>query len=483
MRCFLLSKSIHALKPARSRQGRESEAGFTLIEVLISATIVALIAGAVATGLIANAYVSADQRRHSQADQLAQQDQERLKGLSSKQLFGLNQNWSVTLGGTTYNGTSQATFLSSSAASSCSPAGNGAASYYNVISTVTWAANRRAPIKEESIITPPAGGALLTQVKDQLLNPVQGVTVSASGPDFESATTDSLGCTIFGGLPTGTYTVSLGLPAGWVDQDGDPTPTKQADVTGTGTSTPQGGNPLHAALAGTINANFTTVANTGTVANPVYGTITGQRAHSLSWWGSGATFSMSKYQTALPTSAPAALIPASGTLQLFPFALTAPTYYTNNYQVWSGKCRQMQPPSGIDTASVPPGSNQTVTVQEPALDVFVNLSGSRIAPDNVLITFNSTSGAVACSDSWRPPVALNAASNVNGVLSYPGQPFASQTTGSTGSGSGDTGYITVCADVLSSNKVYSATSAPMSNANFTQPTPVTLNLTQTGTRC
>jgi prepilin-type N-terminal cleavage/methylation domain-containing protein len=485
MRRYLLSKSIDAPMRAARRADRDSQAGFTLIEVLVSATIIAFIAAAVATGLIANASVSADQRRHSEADQLAQQDQERLKGLSSKQLFGLNQNWNITVDGTTYNGTSQATFLSSAGASTCSPAGLGAASYYNVVSTVTWGTNHRTPIKEESIITPPAGGALLTQVKDQNQNPVQGIGVSASGPDFESALTDAMGCTIFGGLPTGQYTVALSLPSGWVDPEGDPTPTDTAQVTSTGTAAPDHGNPMHAALAGTLNANFTTVANTGTVSNPVYGTIAGQKAHALSWYGNGAVLSMADSQALVPTTVPAAPIPASPSLQLFPFAFAGPSY-TGNYQVWAGNCRAMEPPRGIDTFNVAPGSSQTVTVQEPALNVSVTLNGTAIKPDNVVMNFTGSASCnettTASTDSWRPPVV---APTANGVLAYPGQPFVTSVAGSSpgASASGQTGSITVCADVLSSNKIYSGSSTPTTNSNFAQPTPVSVVLTQTGVRC
>src|SRR5579884_260681 len=52
--------------------------GFTLIEVLVSALIVTLIAGAVAGGLMANIKATGDQHRRTEAQALAEQDQERL---------------------------------------------------------------------------------------------------------------------------------------------------------------------------------------------------------------------------------------------------------------------------------------------------------------------------------------------------------------------------------------------------------------------
>src|SRR6516164_8762936 len=70
---------------------KDSEAGFTLIELLVSALILVVIGAAVAQSLIETAYVSGDQRRHAQAAEIAQQDQERLRGLSVQQLNTLNQ--------------------------------------------------------------------------------------------------------------------------------------------------------------------------------------------------------------------------------------------------------------------------------------------------------------------------------------------------------------------------------------------------------
>lgn len=447
--------------------------------MLITAVMIALIGAAVAQGMISTARISADQRRHSEAAALAQQDQERMKGMSSKQLYGLNQNWAVTVDGTQYNGNSVATFLSSSGASTCSPAGLGAASYFSVASTVTWASDRRLPVKEESIITPPAGGALLVQVKDQTETPVSGVNVAATGSDYENASTDAIGCAIFGGLPTGPYTVALSTAGNaYVDVDGNPKPTSTAQVSSAGTSAPDIGNPWHMGLAGAITANFSTVAN-NTVASPQYVTLAGQQENSLSWYGAGSSLSMTKYQFNAAASPPD---PTIATDQLFPFAFAGPSY-TANYQVWAGDCLQMRPPAGVDAPTVTPGSSQTVTVQEPALDVFVSRGGSRVAPGDVKLSYSSNS-TPGCTDTWTPPIAGDAVTNVNGVLAYPGQPFANSVkTGSGASASGLDGQITVCADQYVSNKWWSATSAKTSNANFSQPTTINLTLTQTNTQC
>ena len=80
-----------------------SQRGFTLIEVLVSALIMTLIATAVAGALITNTDIIANQNSRSQAETLAEQDQERLKGLSAEQLDNLSQSYTVTVGGATYS--------------------------------------------------------------------------------------------------------------------------------------------------------------------------------------------------------------------------------------------------------------------------------------------------------------------------------------------------------------------------------------------
>ena len=79
------SLPVHKGFGDRTRRRTLSERGFTLIEVMISALLVTLIAGAVAGALIGNTDFSADQHRRSEAQDLAQQDQERLKGLSAEE--------------------------------------------------------------------------------------------------------------------------------------------------------------------------------------------------------------------------------------------------------------------------------------------------------------------------------------------------------------------------------------------------------------
>ncbi len=69
------------------------------------------------------------------------------------------------------------------------------------------------------------------------------------------------------------------------------------------------------------------------------------RPPDFSWFGSGGSLAMANFKTTTASSA----------TNLFPFASLNPTSYTNNYQLWVGKCQQEQPPAGINPATVTPG--------------------------------------------------------------------------------------------------------------------------------
>ncbi len=458
----------------RLRERAADEHGFTLIEVLATTLMVVAISAAMALGLSSIAFHSGDQRRRSQAAEIAQQDQERLRGFSAEQLNALNQTRTVTLDGTPYTVTSTAAFVSSAGASSCT---SGSAAFYRIVSSVNWASNARTPVVAESLATPPAGGTLLVQTVDQTGAPLSGVGVTASGPDYDTGVTGATGCTVLADMTPGNYAVTA-TENGYVDSNGNSSPPGlSSTVTGTGVSLTSV-HPIQLGLAGNISATFTTQATGSTVScPPSTGTCTGQKSDALSWFGNGSSATMSGYASSTLAS-PGTLVPASGTIPLFPFWFTS-TGYTSNYQVWAGKCQQNQPPSGVNKISVNPGSTQTgLAIQEPALNVTVTYSGTRVAPTDVKLTFTSASGN-SCTDTWSVPIASDAATDTNGSLAYPGQPFATTaTTGATASASGLTGTYAVCADYkYSGNNYRKNTVTNIQNNNFSAPNPAAVPIT------
>jgi Tfp pilus assembly protein PilV len=463
MRRFLLWKSTRTTRRVRLPLLR-AEDGFTMIELLVSSLILVFIGAAVAEALIATAFFSSDQRRRSQASQLAQQDQERLRGLSVAQLNSLNTvaPRTVTVGGTAYTITSSSRFLNNTGGPSCIP---GAAAYFKIDSSVNWAANKRAPVVVESIIAPPAGGTIRAQVWDQVGAGLPGVSVAANGPDYEIAPTDSNGCAVLSGLPTGNYNVTYGL-TGYVDPDGNSSPPGiTATVSSTGNAIPTK-DPVRMGQAGSVTGTFEAPGSAG-----LHG-----EADTMSWYGAGSSLSMANSKSAQTSNGAVARSIAS--TAMFPFAFTGGSTpsYSNNYQVWAGACRQMQPPAGINQIGVAPGSTQSVTVQQPEVDLFVKNGTTRITPSHVKFSFSSTSGP-SCNDSWvptilpPPPATVNATNSTTGVLANPGQPFASPTTtGPNASASGYTGQTTVCVDNITSHKSANV------NDSYSGPTSVTIDL-------
>ena len=470
----------------RVRARLASERGFTLIEVLVSALVTTLIATAVAGALVTNTDIISNQNSRSQAETLAEQDQERLKGLSAEQLDNLSQNYNVTVGGATYAIASKAWYLNSTNGQTCTAAGGAAATYFKTISTVsrTNAAGTKATLAtDESVITPPAGGSLLVQFHDQTASPLAGVSLSATGPESDAGTSDTNGCVVFSALDSGTYNLAY-TDLGYVDPNGNASPLSDTStVASTGIASPGKGNPIELGQAAGLTGNFKM-----TVGSPTAYTA---YAGGLSWFSSGgAGIPMASYRTndlaGGTTASSISTTNVAGTTGtgLFPFVSSqSPVTYTNNYQVWAGTCRQEQPPTGYDMFTVAPGSTQTQPIQVPTLQLTVKLGSTPVTPTDVKVTFTSSDSS--CSDTWGSMTPATSGTAGPSGSWYFGVPFATgATTGSNASASGQTGSLTVCTDLKSGSKYYTqSSSAFTSSFSTTSAVTVTLPTTLGTTKC
>ena len=126
-----------------SRAPLQSQSGFMLLEVVISALLVALIAIGTFAGLEGAGRASADERTHAEATKLAQQDEERLRGLTIHRARrtvgkGSEEQTPITLGGLTFTVTSSVSFVSAAKNSlSCETNASGA-NYIQTTSSVRW---------------------------------------------------------------------------------------------------------------------------------------------------------------------------------------------------------------------------------------------------------------------------------------------------------------------------------------------------------
>lgn len=439
------------------------QSGFTLIEVLVSALMLVFIASAAAGALISTGQFSGDQRQRSQADELAAQDQDRLRGLSDQQLDGLNQYRYVTLGGTTFKITSTAAFQDASGDTSCAST---AAAYYQTTSTISWSEpGGTQNITEQSLLSRPVSGDLGVKVTTETGASPAGLTVTATGPSVQTASPDANGCIIFAGLTPGSYTVTMSDP-GYVTPTGATAASiaAPATVTTTGLAQPTG-YPFHLGQGGSIAGSLTT--SSGATAE----------ADQMSWSGTdGVTKATGQVPTTLPS--PQSLISGATTPLLYPFnsgTSTSPSY-TGNYAVWGGHCAGQEPPAPTDRFTVTPGStNQSQTVLEPLLNVAVTYGGTAVQPSLIKLTYSDGS----CSDTWTPTLNTTASTTpANGWLLNPGQPYA------------PTNDLTVCAQyavtrttrrrTTTTNYMASVTTA---NTSFTAANNVTVPITTTTGTC
>jgi len=210
------------------RRSLSSERGDTLIEVMVSALLVALIVVGTFSGLDSTNKATALQRSRSQADALAEQDEEQLRSEPVTKLSELNRTHTVTEGGTTYTITSTSKYISDATATASCTSSSTKADYLQTTSKVTWNAllNSKGelvgkPVEESGIISPPADSALIVQVQESG-TALPNALVVAKGPSPATTSyeleTSSNGCAILA-VPPGEYNIYVSK-TGYVDPNG-----------------------------------------------------------------------------------------------------------------------------------------------------------------------------------------------------------------------------------------------------------------------
>lgn len=358
------------MTPSR-RRTQPAEGGFVLIEIVTSAAILVVVAGAVLTLLQATGRTASDQRRHSEAYSLAQEDQSRLRSLRLSALNRLQQTRAVTLDGSNFTVVSTGVFVDNTSGtdSSCS-AGGTSADYVRVTSTVTWEGmNDRPPVVIQSIVSPstgsldPSRGILMVTAKNAAGGPLSGLGLSGSGGGTFSGTTDANGCAHFADLPAGSYTVTTS-GTGLVEKNGNaPGANHSTSVTAGGSNT----LPLEYDYAATLPVQFQyRVGSTSTFKaaklDSVY-PFHSQMQPAKPYWTPSKTRELSVSAT-----------------PIFPF--TTPVSF------WGGACAANNPGSGAGQGSLTLESGKTApvqTAQVPALEITVKKNGTATSGATITI--------------------------------------------------------------------------------------------------
>jgi Tfp pilus assembly protein PilV len=414
------------------------EEGFLLIEVLISALLVAVIAIGTFNAFDVSGQITADQRAHLQATTLAQQDEERLKGLTASELASLNETRQVTLQGRKYTIASEAQFISDTSGGSTCTGSSASADYFETNSEVSWSAlGSRPKVVETGLVAPPAGGEILVNVEDGRGGKTAGMTVAGTGPQALSGTTSSSGCLIFGPLEEGTYTITTSQ-AGYVGPNGETEPpTSERTVSATGQTTVSKAFEFN--KAGEITAKFTTSltgkpagqATNVVIKDPELKTVNNMRTLL-------ATDVLSNGEISSPKT-------------IFPFS--------SKYAIYAGSCTSNSPenfgagePTGIQ---VEPGAEPETTLTLPSLVVLAypgsttGTKGTPIAKPEIWIKDVDTGSE--CETKGFAPKTVTSPNTTTGDLESPGLPY---------------GKYSVCVNFVESSKKKFATTEVASSTGI-----------------
>lgn len=422
-----------------------------LIEILVSALVLATVAGGVLTLLQATTRTAADQRRHSVAYAIAQEDQARLRSMRLSALNRLSETTPVTLDGTKFTVESSGVFVNNSSGtdSSCA-AGNTSADYVKVTSKVSWTGigNRPAPTIQ-SIVAPstgsldPSRGILIVTAKNAAGGALSGLGLSGSGAGTFSSSTDATGCAHFADLPAGSYTVTTS-GAGLVDKNGN-----AAGTAGHSTSVTAGGTntlPLEYDQAATLPVQFQYRV------------------------GSTSTFKAAKIDSVYPfhtSMSPAKAYWSPSKARVLSLSATPIFPFTTPVTVWGGACSANNPGAGAGQASVTlqPGATAAMqTVQLPALEITVSKSGTPTSGAEITVEDDNcvVEGAQYVRKYFSEAQGHQASSSTSTEPEY-GVPYSSS--------------YDICASTSISGVTRRATASNVSVKSLTSGTPISLNIT------
>ena len=427
------------LKGARLRLRAQS--GFALIEVLVSAALLVVVAGGVLAGIEGPSRISGQNERRSQATDLAQQDQERLRSMTFTSLVGYTATTPVTVGTNTYSRYSSAIWIhDDNDPDSCNTQSNSSqGDYLKITSRVTPPSGGGTPVQLDSLMAAPAGtysnkGTLAVLITDQAGQPVVGQSVSIAGPVNMTVPTNSIGCAVFGLVDKGNYTVTFSR-ANWLDPGGNNVVTIPTSVTANSTTIV----PHQYAPSGRINLSFdTSVGGAAPVLSPAKGAMVTNQGIVP---GGKLTFNAA----ATPTEGVTSLA-----LDVYPFP--------SGYNVWAGVCNTNDPTSygaAAVTGSPPAGGSVNVTVRQPALNLTLRRGASLYASSHVRITNTDT----GCGGTITT-TTTNSGTLAGAGFRGPGFPY---------------GHYTVCADDGTRYAQTSVSNITAAGVNFSLTIPTSGN--------
>lgn len=391
-----------------SRRPRH-DAGFALIEVVVSALILAVATGGAVKLLTASGRAEAEQRHKAQAYAIAQEDQARLRAMRIPTLLGVSKAGprQVVVGNNTYTVTSTSAFVNAVSDTAGCGVGTSSDDYVKIGTEVTWPTRGSfPPIKLQSIVNPTGGsldsskGTLIVNTVNAKEEPISGFGVSGTGPSNFSGSTDSKGCVRFTDIPAGKYTMTTSKAGSFVDENGNPPGPRAISVVGASSNT----ITIMYDTAGTLETSFTvreTAGSTKTKATKAEGVVV---VHN------GMTAQQKLFKSS-PVNTLQSTVKATG---LFPFKTAYAVYASGCTRTYTSEDQ----PQTV-SAQISPGANAKATIQLPALFLTVRKS-------DPAGTINASGAVVKIADTdpeCTGSLIRNYKTESTGLLPDPGLPW------------------------------------------------------------
>ncbi len=412
----------------------------TLIEVIVSALLVGLVAIATLTGFNSVKRTTADERLHDQGAVLLAESQEQLRSDSAEVLDHIQtpttHSYTQTVNGETFTVTQYDAWITDNGSTSgCSATGKETTTtngrYLQITSSVTWpqlTAANRSPLSQTSYITPPDGSGLEVDVTNggTPLLAVSGATAVANGIEL---TTGESGCAIFGSLPTTTASVEVKKLGDVTESGAWRKVSKELSVVPNLTTH----SPVTLAAAGSITAHFAyqgkevtgdtfVAANNNIKETPDYELGSTKFEWAETGEKAGAFRALTgNYQLKASTFSTSSFYPNG---DLFPF--------TSAWNVYAGDCPGNEPAKFGATNSTVLVKSTEALVTVPMADVNLEAyQGTKSTPKGLESTAREAKITnVSCASSQPPnnsestlAIEHSQKTNSTGGLLNPYQPF------------------------------------------------------------
>lgn len=414
--------------PSPQRLNLGADSGFMLIEVLVSAMLVAVIVVGLLNGFDAASNATTDQRLHADASLLAAQSQEELRSDPINTLSPLEHTphvYTQTIGNQTFTVTERTKFIEGASegeneecTATTSGASNTSSGYLKIISEVSWhelqASTARKLVTRSIVTGKRPGDALEVDVNNggSPAQPVEGASVIASGL---TTATGAQGCAVYNFQTekepeSTTATVSK---TGWVTPSGA-TEFKSGSITLVPNLVTH--YPIELGQAGAILGEFTNQKKPVTGDTFVAYNTGMNLAPNFELGGTNSTYATSTYSSTAQTAT-----------NLFPFSTAWAVYAGNcpadNPEGASGGSVHTEPVTVIGGAT----TKIAVPISYTKLEVYTGSSSTKkesltTAKDEVKITEPECASSIPDNGTTANNVHQQYL-NGSGALTNPYQPY------------------------------------------------------------